>query len=78
MEKLILSLLDVLSIYLVVGALFSVVLVARALYKLDESTRGAGISFVLTVFVGLCIFWPVFLVKLIRKSGTKHKTQEET
>ena len=60
--------------YVALGFLITVLVLNRALAKIDEGAHGAGLGFRLVIIPGCMVFWPVLLKKWLQvkkeKSGT--------
>lgn len=63
MEEIISILLMLLSAYLVIGILFSVLFIFMGLTKVDRGVEGSWKLFKVLIFPGLVAFWPLFLIK---------------
>ena len=59
-------LVDVLAGYLAAGALFGVLFLWRWVGRLDSSARHATWGFRVLVFPGVTMFWPLFLIRVMR------------
>jgi hypothetical protein len=55
--------LGVLAVYLSVGAIAAIALVASGVSRLDPATRGAPWSFRAIILPGLVALWPVLVAK---------------
>ncbi|MGE0461887.1 MAG: hypothetical protein AB7Q16_11010 [Vicinamibacterales bacterium] len=49
--------------YVVIGACFAIVFVARGIDSIDPMARGASWAFRLLVLPGSVVFWPLLLVR---------------
>lgn len=67
---LITNLLSILRIYFTIGAIFAIPFVLYFVRFVDPSARGLAIGFRLLIFPGVCVFWPLFLWRLIRRKQT--------
>ncbi|MBO6547179.1 MAG: hypothetical protein JJ963_12320 [Balneolaceae bacterium] len=63
MEQIISTIFLFVSVYIVIGILFSVVFLWKGLTKVDHGVEGGGKFFKVLIFPGLVTFWPLFLVK---------------
>lgn len=54
--------------YVVIGACFAVVFVARGIDTIDPMARGASWGFRLLVLPGSVIFWPLLLIRWAARS----------
>ena len=70
MEIFVNLLINALGFYLLIGFLFSLLLLWKGLAKIDPNTIGSGIGFKLLVLPGLCAFWPLFVRKWLKSSKT--------
>lgn len=50
--------------YFVLGLIFSIPFLSRWIHLVDETTRGSGLDFKLTILPGCIVFWPILLKKL--------------
>ncbi len=63
MESTIATILLLVGIYFLIGALFSVFFLWKGLKKVDPGTDGSGLFFKLLLFPGMTVFWVVFFKK---------------
>ena len=68
MESFISIFLAIFGIYLLLGALFSLVFLAKGISKVDSDTKGAGFFFKALLFPGMCFFWVFFLFKWLKSN----------
>ena len=59
------------SIYLLLGALFVAPFLAKGLTKVDEGAHGGTIGFKIIIIPGVIVFWPVLFRKWMR--NLKHR-----
>ncbi|MBE9040859.1 hypothetical protein IQ235_08710 [Oscillatoriales cyanobacterium LEGE 11467] len=52
--------------YIYAGLLFSAVFVIFFIQRVDSDAAGWNIGFRLVILPGLCVFWPMFVTRLIR------------
>lgn len=52
--------------YIYAGLLFSAVFVIFLIRRVDPDATGWSIGFRLIIIPGLCVFWPMFVTRLIR------------
>ena len=67
MEQIILILINVIGMYMIIGAIFSIVFLWRGIAILDKGTKDSGIFFRLLLVPGILVFWPKFLVRWIKQ-----------
>ena len=67
------SLLLAVALYLIIGAAFGLIFVARWVDKLDPSTPGTRWTFRLLILPGVAAFWPWILVRCSRSRKGRHK-----
>ena len=65
-EQTIMLILKIVGLYLLVGAIFSVIFLLKGLEKVDADAKGTSWSFKLLIFPGLCVFWVKFLLDWIK------------
>ncbi len=70
MEPIISIFLAIFGIYLLAGALFALVFLAKGITQVDPDTKGAGFFFKTLLFPGLCLFWVFFLLKWLKSNRT--------
>ena len=59
------TLLLLLGIYLAVGLIVAIWLVVWGLARLDPVARDGSSGFKILVLPGLCVFWPIFVSRLL-------------
>ncbi len=60
----------VISTYLTIGAIFSIPFVTFLVRFVDPSAKGLAIGFRLLIIPGVCVFWPLFVWRLVRRQQT--------
>jgi hypothetical protein len=60
-------LIEVLSLYVGVGAAFAVMFLWLWVGRLDSAAEHGTWGFRVLVFPGVAVFWPLFVVRLIRR-----------
>ena len=66
-------LLNLLTVYVICGFVFSIAFLIAGINKIDEAARGSTIGFKMIIIPGVIIFWPYLLRKWIM--ATKEKIQ---
>lgn len=61
MESIVQILLNLISLYLVAGGIFSILFLWKGILQVDKGAAGTSKKFKLLLFPGLLIFWPIFL-----------------
>ena len=62
--------------YIFSGLVFSVPFVLFGIQRVDPDARGWAVGFRLIIIPGLCAFWPLFMIRLIR--GKRRPTERTT
>jgi hypothetical protein len=60
-------LVDAVTLYFVCGAGFAVLFLWRWVGMLDAAAAHGTLGFRVLVFPGVTVFWPLFLVRLVRR-----------
>lgn len=60
-------LLIVVTVYLLVGFIFSIPFVIKGVTRIDESARGSTWGFRIIIIPGTIVFWPLLLKKWIKR-----------
>ena len=55
-----------LGIYLIIGILFSTVILIKGLSSLDPNTKSSGVGFKIIIIPGLIAFWPILWRKWMK------------
>ncbi len=63
MEEFVLTMTSIIGIYVIVGAIFSILFLWKGIVRVDKDAEGTGILFRLILVPGLLVFWPLFLIK---------------
>lgn len=74
MELFIQVLVFAITLYSIIGFLFSCIYIMFGLEESDPSAKGSAPLFKLFIFPGLTIFWPLFAIRWI--IGVKRPVQE--
>ncbi|MGK7898579.1 MAG: hypothetical protein AB4372_34430 [Xenococcus sp. (in: cyanobacteria)] len=72
---------NLVSLYLIAGLIFAVPFLIFAVQRLDEGTKWDwgfgnifdGIGLRLLLAPGICVFWPLFALRLVRGKGTPYE-----
>ena len=72
-------LINVVRGYAIAGLIFSIPFVIFGIHRVDPTVRGWNVLFRLLILPGLCIFWPLFAVRLVKgkrvpPERTAHRT----
>ena len=59
--------------YLFAGLVFSVPFLIFGIQRMDPAVRWHNILFRILILPGLCLFWPLFAVRLVR--GKRHPVE---
>ncbi|MEM9447344.1 MAG: hypothetical protein AAGA75_02275 [Cyanobacteria bacterium P01_E01_bin.6] len=59
--------------YLFAGLVFSIPFILFGIQRVDPDAKGWRIGFRLVILPGLCVFWPLFAVRLFR--GKRRPTE---
>ena len=60
------------GIYIVIGAAFGVLFLARGICDVDGTARGASWAVRIVLFPGVVAFWPLMWRKWSRAGGVRH------
>lgn len=63
------AILILVGVYLVCGAIFAGVFLARGLRRVDHATQGSPLGFYVLIFPGVAALWPLMLAKWRRAGG---------
>ncbi len=58
--------LNLLRGYLLIGFVFAIVFVIFLVPRVDEGAKGGTIGFRLLIIPGVTVFWPLFVLRLLR------------
>ncbi len=53
------------GLYLLFGLVFGIAFVIWWHKLTDESAKGTGIAFRIIILPGLCVFWPIIILRLV-------------
>jgi hypothetical protein len=67
MNEIISTLIDIFSVYILIGIVFGIWFVLRGATKLDEGVKGTPWHFRLILFPGSVLIWSVLTYKLLIK-----------
>ena len=68
------------TIYVCLGALFAAGFVLRWVDDVDPDAEGSGLGFRLAILPGTVLFWPLFVIRTIRRTPmpverTRHRNR---
>jgi len=66
MEQVVISILIVMSFYLVSGLLFSILFLIIGLQRVDDGTNETSLFFKMLILPGVVLLWPLLLQKWIK------------
>jgi hypothetical protein len=64
-ERFVLLLVDALSLYALLGAVFALAFVCIGVKRIDAQAAGTGVAFRILIFPGSVAFWPLLLSRWI-------------
>lgn len=58
----------ILSLYLILGGLFAIFFLSKAIYKMDSLVKSSSIAFRLILIPASVLLWPYLLLKIFKRN----------
>ncbi len=63
------TLVFLMMLYAAVGMLFAIPFVSFGVKQIDQASRGTGVGFRIMILPGVTAFWPLFLLRWMRRTN---------